>query len=102
MKFLNFTADEILTIGKVPRNTTLGYVVKGGFGGGTATFGTRDPADNFVPFTDPAPVTAAKNGSFFAAKGTDIAVQVSGSTTPTLEIAINGDYFEYVTGIYQR
>lgn len=100
MQFVTLTADGELDLGSVYRDSVVALVYTDTFGGGTLTFGTRDPSETFAAFTDPVPATVVGNTSVFLGKGTTLTLKLLGATTPNLIVGIASEAFTYATGVF--
>ena len=101
MKWKNLTADTEVNVGSAPNDTVVTVMAEGTFGGGTLAIGTyAADGTTFVPFTDPAPLTAAGNMQVRIPKGMTIIASLSGSTTPDLNFFVASQFLNIVSDFY--
>lgn len=90
IKWVTLTADGVTTIGTKKGGIGTALVLaSGNFGGGTLTGGYLDDTGTFQPSV--GGVTAAVGLELPAGTGVEVAVQLSGSTSPSLKLGLVAD-----------
>lgn len=84
-----FTLTADGTTATYSAKASLRLSLTGGFGGGTAKLQAVDPAGNFVDVANGA-FTSATDTIFDFPEQTQVRVDISGSTTPTLVVWFQG------------
>lgn len=93
IKWLNVTANGQINLGRKHKDGELVVLVKGTFGGGTLNFGYEDKNNAYTVFSSGTPVTAPIEVSIQMANGVEVMVELTGATTPDIDVGISADFF---------
>jgi len=93
LQWANLTADGQIELGRKHKDGDLTILLNGDFGGGTLRFGYKDQDNTYRDFAEGASLTAATEASLAMANGVVLMAELTGSTSPDLNIGIGADFF---------